>query len=124
MNETIKYAYICSPYRATSNYSVKEHIKFAEEACRIIYDKGYIPIAPHLYFTRFLDDDKPAEREIGLKLGMELLKKCDRVFVFPLKDDKYQYGISDGMMAEINLAIKSDIYVSVEKMATAGGKNE
>ena len=33
-------------------------------------DAGYIPIAPHLLFPQFLDDNKPKERELGLFSGM------------------------------------------------------
>ena len=46
--------YICSPYAG---------------------DAGYIPIAPHLLFPQFLDDNKPKERELGLFFGNAILSK-------------------------------------------------
>lgn len=115
-----KYAYICSPYKDTGNSSVKDHVKFAQKACRFVYNKGYIPIAPHLYFTQFMNDDDLIEREDGLILGMEILKKCDKVFVFPYEDKYLPNGISLGMQNEINLAISLGIYVEVSSLNNIG----
>jgi hypothetical protein len=56
-----------------------------------------VPIAPHIYFTQFLDEDSKRERAIGLKYGLELLWKCRELWVFGSK-------ITDGMRAEIALA--------------------
>ena len=58
---------------------------------------GALPLAAHVYFTQFLDDAVPAERESGLRMGLELLKLCDEVYV-------YGDVISEGMAAEIALA--------------------
>ena len=43
---------------------------------------GCIPIAPHLYFTRFLDETNPQDRELGLFMGRVLLTKCVELWVF------------------------------------------
>ena len=43
---------------------------------------GAIPFAPHLLFPQFLDDGKPAERAIGMFMGMVLLGKCEQLWVF------------------------------------------
>jgi len=64
---------------------------------------GCIPIAPHVYLTQFLDDTIPAERDIGLKMGLELLGLCDEVWV---------YGEpSEGMRSEIQAAWLENIPV-------------
>ena len=114
-----KYAYICSPYTATPESSVEEHIKFAQKACRFVYDKGYIPIAPHLYFTQFINDDNLIERENDLILGIEILKKCDKVVGFPYDDIYLPNGVSLGMQNEINLAIGLGIYVEISSFNIA-----
>lgn len=64
---------------------------------RYAVDKGYIPIAPHLLFPQFLDDDNPDERELGLFFGNALMSKCAEVWVFGSR-------ISSGMEAEIKRA--------------------
>jgi hypothetical protein len=41
-----------------------------------------MPIAPHLLFPQFLDDNCPVEREKGLAFGLALLEKADELWVF------------------------------------------
>ena len=95
----MKKIYICSPFRG----NVAENIEKALHYCRKVALAGDMPIAPHLYFTQFLDNAKPDERNIGLKFGLELVKLCDKVYV---------YGEpSEGMQAEIELAEKLGIEV-------------
>jgi hypothetical protein len=56
--------------------------------------KGNIPIAPHVYFTQFLDENSEEERTLGISMGIELLKMCDELRVC---GDK----ITEGMKMEI-----------------------
>lgn len=45
--------YICSPYRADTPEGIQANERKAKQYCKIACKAGYIPIAPHLYFTRF-----------------------------------------------------------------------
>ena len=91
--------YICSPLRGDYSKNIGRALKY----CREVALQGDIPIAPHIYFTQFLDDAKPDERNIGLKFGLELVKLCDKIYV---------YGEpSEGMKAEIALAKQMGIEV-------------
>lgn len=85
--------YICSPYAGDIDRNVKAARKYSKFAVSM----GYIPIAPHLLFTQFLDDKNPNERQLGLFFGNAIMSKCTEVWVF---GDK----ISSGMQAEINRA--------------------
>ena len=67
-------------------------------------ENGAIPLAPHLLFPQFLDDTKPAERAIGMFMGMVLLGKCEQLWVFGK-------NISTGMAAEIEKAEKRDMVI-------------
>ncbi|PWM29336.1 MAG: hypothetical protein DBX40_00275 [Clostridiales bacterium] len=87
------FAFVCSPFAGESRTNIKK----ARSYCRKLYELGYTPIAPHLLFPQFLEDDIPAERKDGLDMAQELLRRC-RVLVVCGKD------ISDGMMGEIALA--------------------
>ncbi len=69
--------YICSPYRG----DIEINIANARRYCRIAYDSGKLPIAPHLYFPQFLDDDNEAERRVGISLGLEALRLCSEIWV-------------------------------------------
>jgi len=41
--------YICSPYSGnTQSNTVKARLY-----CRLAYDQGFVPIAPHLYYPQF-----------------------------------------------------------------------
>lgn len=61
-----KFIFVCSPLRGNTI----ENIHFAIERCREIALLGFIPIAPHLYFTRFLRDENEQERRLGIAYGI------------------------------------------------------
>lgn len=98
----MKKVYICSPLRG----DYVANTAAARGYCREAVDAGHLPVAPHIYLTQFLDDDKPEERRLGLELGQQLLKDCDELWV---------YGEpSEGMKAEIELAKKLGIGIVVK----------
>ena len=89
--------YICSPYSG----DVEANVAAARRYSRFAVDKGYIPIAPHLLYPQFLNDDDEQERELGLFFGNALMSKCAEVWVFGSR-------ISAGMEAEIKRAKLKD----------------
>lgn len=70
--------YVCSPLKG----DIEKNIRIAKEHCRRIALNGDIPLAPHVYFTTFLDDTILEERELGMKMGMKLLEISDELWVF------------------------------------------
>lgn len=88
-------AYIYSPY--CGNVSVNE--KNARKYCRFAVESGYIPIAPHLFFPQFMDDNDPAERDTAMFMDFVLMGKCREVWVFGPT-------VSNGMASEIGLTKK------------------
>lgn len=70
--------YICSPYRG----NIEQNEENARAYCRMAAERGYIPIAPHLLFPQFLDDDRQEERELGMFMGFVLLTKCKELWAF------------------------------------------
>ena len=87
--------FVCSPYRG----DVIRNAEKAQLYCQMVIKSGLIPIAPHLYFPQFLDDNDPAEREAGIRAGLELIKHCNEIWVFGKE-------ITDGMRQEIEFARK------------------
>lgn len=85
-----KIVYIASPYAG----DVENNTAFAVAACRCCIARGYTPIAPHLLYTRMLDDGDPAERKLGPELGRSLLRAADEMWVCGER-------VSSGMEAEI-----------------------
>lgn len=103
--------YICSPYRGDP----QKNAELARAFCRSIIKRfpRSIPIAPHIYFTQFMDDDNPEERETGLVFGRAILATCQVVLVFGS-------NVSEGMKAELQEAARLGIPVFNGVAATAG----
>lgn len=104
-----KKVFICSPF-ATVGKTEKDqkmdltrNIALARRACRHAANKGFIPYAPHLYFTQFLHDFTE-ERALGMSMGMEWLSGCSEIWVIGTR-------ISKGMEVEINNARERGIPV-------------
>lgn len=86
--------YIASPFAGDTERNMER----ARGYCRLAVSKGYIPLAPHLHYPQFMDDEDKKERELGLRFALILLGKCDELWAF----DK----ISQGMAQEIAKAKK------------------
>ena len=114
MNSLIPRVFICSQYRAALTAEERKRLPAAElielrdqrlmenmlialAGCAFAHAHGKLPLAPHLYFTRFLEDDDPEERAEGIRLGSDWLMECEQVWVM-------NETISEGMKAEIALA--------------------
>lgn len=95
-----KKIFVCSPYRPLAETEESQKVELesnlhrAKTACRILISLGFMPLAPHLYFTTFLEDEVKRERENGIRLGLQWLEEADEVWVFG-------DTISEGMAVEI-----------------------
>jgi len=96
----IKLVYICSPLRGDTERNIAKAVGY----CRFAATQGVVPLAPHIIFTQFLDDEISEERELGLQMGLELLKYCQELWVF---GDR----VSDGMSGEIEVAKRNGITI-------------
>lgn len=85
--------YICSPYSGDTEKNVKN----AKRYSRFAVDQHYLPITPHIYFTQFMDDNIPEERDTAIFMNWVLMSKCVELWVFGKV-------ISKGMKAEIDCA--------------------
>lgn len=88
-----KIVFICSPFKD----DIPVNTARAKRYGRFAVTKKQVPIVPHLMYPRFLDEDNPDERTIGLEMGLVLLSKCHEIWVF---GDR----ISKGMEIEIEKA--------------------
>ena len=89
--------YIVSPFAGDT----ERNIERARGYCRFATSKGCIPLAPHLHYPQFMDDDDPKQRELGLRFALILLGKCDELWAFGAP--------SEGMSREITKARKRNI---------------
>ena len=85
--------YICSPYSGDTEKNVENAKKYS----RFAVDRHYLPITPHIYFTQFMDDNIPEERDTAIFMNWVLMSKCVELWVFG-------DTVSSGMKAEIERA--------------------
>ena len=91
--------YICSPLAG----DMVKNQENARTYCRFAVEAGCVPIAPHIYFTQFMNDNDRRERDLALFMDIVLLSKCAELWVFarsPGGGDR----ISKGMAQEIRKA--------------------
>ncbi|MPL61741.1 hypothetical protein SDC9_07328 [bioreactor metagenome] len=90
--------YIASPFAG----DMERNVEKARGYCRFTVSKGCIPLAPHLHYPQFMDDDDQKQRELGLRFALILLGKCDELWAFG-------DTVSEGMRREISKAKKRGI---------------
>jgi hypothetical protein len=92
--------YVCSKLRGAYELNIQNAKKYARYVCK----QGYIPMAPHIYFTQFLDDHIDADRKLGLDFGIMWLSICKELWVFGM-------DLSEGMEGEIDYAKKNGMKI-------------
>lgn len=92
--------YICSPHSGDTERNVEN----AKRYSRFAVDRHYLPITPHIYFTQFLDDNIPEERDTAIFMNLVLMSKCVELWVFG-------DTVSSGMKAEIERAKRKNMKI-------------
>ena len=69
--------YIASPFAGDTQRNAER----ARGYCRLAVSKGCIPLAPHLLYPQFMDDDDRETHELGIFFALVLLGKCDELWV-------------------------------------------
>lgn len=70
--------FICSPYRG----DVEKNIERVKRYCKRASVDRKVPIAPHLYFTQFLNDESWGDRYDGMYMGQTLMEYCKQIWIF------------------------------------------
>jgi len=97
-----KVIFICHPWRGNSESHIENNNpELTIRICKhIAINSEDIPLSTGLYFNQFLNDDIDDERQLGIKLGQELMEKCDVVYSYEMN------GISEGMKRDLEFAKK------------------
>ena len=82
--------YICSPFSG----DVTGNTEKARRYSRYAVNQGAIPIAPHLLFPQFMEEE--TERELAMFMDIAILSKCKELWVFGIP--------TAGMQKEIDYA--------------------
>ena len=102
-----KKIYVCAPFSGTPEQMKQNTIKTCS-ICRNLYEQGVEPVAPQLYYPRFLREEDQKERRDGLDAGLEWLEQCDEIWVF---GDR----VTEGMRAEVRFAEAHNIPIQFVK---------
>ena len=94
----MKLIFVASPYAG----NVKDNLKYAQGACRFVKDSGHAFFAPHLLYPKVLRNRDQGDRQAGLDMALDMLRRCDELWAFGVV-------ISDEMRIELNEATKLDI---------------
>lgn len=70
--------YICAPHSDVDERSLENTKRY----CRFAVDRGYLPIAPQLYFSQFMDCGDDRDQNTVISMNSMLMKKCAEVWVF------------------------------------------
>lgn len=92
------------------------NLNLAQLACEYAVSKGYMPMAPHLFFPAFLSESDPVERKTGIQFGMEWLSECDELWIIGRR-------ISEGMEQEILTAANLGIPIRQYFFCSNQGKS-
>jgi hypothetical protein len=92
--------FICSPFAGDTEANVAAALRY----CRFALERGKLPIAPHCYFPRFMDDSVPDERELAMSFGLRLLYECRELWAFGSH-------VTDGMKVEMTEARCRGIHI-------------
>ena len=90
--------YICSPFSGDVPGNTQKAIRYS----RFAVDSHAIPIAPHLLFPLFMDEE--TERDLAMFMDMVILGRCEELWVFGGM-------VSAGMKAEIDKAKRKNMAV-------------
>jgi len=97
---SIPVVYIAGPYRAPSANAILRNIMAAREVATLVWSVGGAALCPHLN-TAFMDG---VARDADFLAGdLELLRRCDAVFVLP------NWHSSEGTKGEVSEAKRREL---------------
>lgn len=97
----MKRVYIISRFRAKTKRERKFNERVARYYCRQVVEAGHQPVAPHLFYTQFTDDNDPEDRRRGLQYGLADLEAADYFLLIAVDG-----WISEGMKGELEQIAK------------------
>lgn len=77
-----------SPYAG----DVERNMRYLKDCVQDCLIRGESPYASHAFFTQFLDDNVPSERQLGIDAGLAWANVSEYAVFYT------DYGMSDGMV--------------------------
>ena len=74
--------YVAGPYRANSEWQVKQNIREAEKYALVLWEAGFTVICPHKN-TAFFGGAHGLPDSVWLEGDLVIIPRCDAVFLLP-----------------------------------------
>lgn len=100
-----------SPFRGENNEQSVRFTQYLGDAVKDCLDLGECPFASHGFYTRWLDDNDPAQRRQGILCGYAWMANADLVAVY------FDLGISEGMRWAIEHAARNAYRLEFRSLA-------
>ncbi|MFR5413446.1 MAG: DUF4406 domain-containing protein [Enterocloster bolteae] len=97
---------------------VEANLTFAGQAGRYCMMQGGIPVIPHMMYPAFLDDTDPAQRGLGIEMGLRLMEVCDCVWICGEHISagmKQELAFANGIGKEVRFVGRDEITASVNE---------
>jgi len=98
--------YVAGKYRGKSVYEITENIELARKHSASLWKQGFAVICPHMNTSLF---DGLMPDETFLEGTMEMLKRCDTIYMLP------NWEQSKGALIELEYAIEHGLKVMYGK---------
>lgn len=100
-----------SPFHNDIPEEAAANIKYARKCCLDATVRGEVPFASHLFFTQFLDDSDPKQREMGIRMGFEYWRDAELVIFY------VDRGVSRGMKEALAKAIEEQKPFEIRRLS-------
>ena len=100
-----------SPFAATTAEKRDQNIRYAQRALLDSLKRGEAPIASHLLHTQVLDDEQPADRDLGIAAGLAWTPVADVAAFY------CDLGMSTGMRDGERAAREAGVEVEYRSIA-------
>jgi hypothetical protein len=98
--EKMKRVMIESPYASETSYEKANYKKYLEACIFDSLERGEAPFASHGFYTQWLKDSDPTERETGMACGRAWAKGSEVVAFY------VDYGMSSGMLEMLEWVVQ------------------
>jgi hypothetical protein len=106
------FVFVTGPYRAPTEEGIRRNIEEAVRIGRVVFDKGYYPIVPHVLVREYWDPEDTGGRfgyEPLMQYTLALVDRCDILLL---------YGHSPGADREWKQAedLGKQVYFEVDQL--------
>lgn len=102
--------FIGSPFSAQNEDEKLRNEQYVRDIFRYCVENDTIPFIPHALYPQFLDDGEIEDRALGMNMGLNIGREIGEAWFF------VDYGVSNGMLEEINYFNESGVTVKLFKI--------